>query len=196
MARFKAISLLASVASLALAGAARADTLYLESANWKVWEAPVNGGAACHMKAFSYTTAGYAAFGIGGGFYSNGAAAPALFAYQEQGFRWTSNGTITVRIGGFAPWSLRMTVNQEAPEQLVLFTQDGTSMQRFMQELAAGSSLSITTLSGTRYFSLTGSAAAYDAWGRCLGDVQTAATVQPLPRPRAPVTQIAPGRML
>jgi|SRR5215467_278670 len=183
---YKTLAAIALAATVA-ASAAHADTTYQNDNHFSVWMA--DDPVACHFKEFQPTQAGYAGFGIALGYYPDGRETPMMFAYQEKGFNWTASGKVTVQIGGFTPWAFDMKA--DGSDQLTLWNPVGGQVKRFIGEFMAGQSMTISTGSGTRVFSLAGSTAAIQSFARCLGDLPggRASNIPAAVDPRGPVTR-------
>lgn len=196
----KTVAAALAVALLTTTTAYAAPQVWLDNGTWQVWQDVINDGTKmCYMKHLHPTTKGYATFGIA----QSDSRNMATFMYTEDGLVWTQAGTLTIQIDNATPW--RATAHTYTDDRKILSVEMGANSGRFLNEIWAGTSLRITTLNGTRVFSLVGSREAGDVAGRCV--VQVAAERgtpteptpgwTPLPGHRStPVQAAGPARML
>jgi hypothetical protein len=93
-----------------------------------------------------------------------------IIQLRDSTITWdASGGPITLRIDG-NPSFTAQTETDTAHNLLVvpLANTPGPVMTQFLQQLANGHQLHVTTTVGTRIFDLSGSGPPFDAFGRCI----------------------------
>jgi hypothetical protein len=174
-------------------------TTWYDTGEWKVWQNNDEvRGPNCQIQTVVNTTTGQAWIGVG----ANARTHQVLLMWGEPNWRWNSNqASFTVRIDNYQTRSLVMQQFSNMPGVVVAQLSGDPAIQ-FINELYAGSMLTIHTGSGDRKFPMVASKGAMTAMGQCMNAINNApdrlpsaiTPVQPhapLPRVAAPAPSVA-----
>jgi len=155
--------LVAAAAILGLCGTAHAAQDYYNDGHWIVAGSQVTGGYEC--AATVVTTAAGLTVALGQN--ANGQAAPATIGFLDDGKK---SHTITVQFAGYAPWTLPM---QWDGHRTVFWNPQPRQFIQFYMQMMSSTSMSITSVNGTRVFSLANKEDALPALHRCVANIRT-----------------------
>jgi hypothetical protein len=148
----------------------RADTTWLDTGKWSVYEVTTPQDAACYLLVTIPTDSGRAAFGVSLYRQPN----YGYIHYIEQGIRWTK-GTPTLvqlQVDNNRTWTVQMRAGSGTPDQLSAPLAP-VPITFVKEELVKGHTLRISTRHGafTRNFPLSGSKEAVDTLLQCLANI-------------------------
>jgi hypothetical protein len=165
-----AVSAVLTASLLASPTRVRADTSWLDTGKWSVYEVTTPQDAACYLLVKIPTDAGRAAFGVSLYRQPN----HGYIHYIEQGIRWAKGNTtlVQLQVDNNRTLTVQMRAGSETPDQLSAPLAP-VSITFVKEELVKGHTLRISTHHGalTRNFSLSGSKEAVDTWIQCLTNI-------------------------
>jgi len=182
-------TLLATAMMAVVCTPAIANTTYRNDGQWQVWQATLDGGSqVCFMRNAVNTTAGEATFGWS----QNQTRSNLMLHYTEPNWQWTkAKGQVTFRVDGQPPVTADMTA--DGGMLYIAADQHSPVLRKFFMDFGYGSTLYVSTNSGTRTFSLTGSMAAIADMSRCMDAITG---TRPAPAPVHPIAPAIPYRMM
>ena len=170
--RHSALAASAVLTALLLASPTRvrADTTWLDTGKWAVYETTTSQEAACYLFVKIPTNSGRAGFGIGLYRKPN----HGYIHYIEQGIHWPTGNTtlIQLQVDKNSTLTVQMHAGSETPDQLSAPLAP-VPITFVTKELVKGQTLRVSTRHGafTRSFPLSGSKEAVGTWMQCLANI-------------------------
>jgi hypothetical protein len=158
--------LLATAATLAVAGRAEADTIWLNALPWIVWQSELPNRASICIAKF---IASDATFGL------SHSRAGLQFQVTIEGAKWPPAVALFVRVDDGRPWIATAHASADG-RGIAAPADDATDL---IEQLIGGENLKIITPSGSHTFALTGTRDGLAALAACIARIVDSPTAVP-----------------
>jgi hypothetical protein len=158
--------LLSGAATLAIAGHAKADMIWLNAPPWTVWQSELPSRAGICIAKF---TASSATFGL------SHTRAGLQFHVTIEGAEWPPAVVLFARVDDGHPWVATAHASADG-RGITALADDATDL---IEQLIGGENLKIITPSGSHTFTLTGTRNALAALAACIARIVDSPTAVP-----------------